>query len=112
MLCYELCRCEGRCHGQARHPIKFLCGEEKVHVMERAAPLLMASAPDASDAGLSGMAAPNHVPAIDLGQRFSELWNDLQVWEFTYIGGGIYTAKSETHGFYGPFATVSVGIGG
>jgi hypothetical protein len=44
--------------------IEYVNGEEKVHVMEGAAPLLTASAPDTSDAG-GGMAAPNQAPAID-----------------------------------------------
>jgi hypothetical protein len=69
--------------------IEYVNGEEKVHVMEGAAPLLTASAPDTSDAGLSGMAAPNQAPAVDLGARLGELWNDPQVRKFIYIGGGI-----------------------
>jgi len=69
--------------------IEYVNGEEKVHVMEGAAPLLTASAPDTSDAGLGGMAAPNQAPAVDLGQRLGELWNDPQSRKFIYIGGGI-----------------------
>lgn len=49
----------------------------------------------------------------------SFLYSDAKV-NFGYLGdflfgaidGGLDTAKKETRGFYGPFATVNIGLGG
>lgn len=43
------------------------------------------------------LAAPNHAPAVDLGRRLGELWNDPQFRKFTYIGGGIVVLSRFLH---------------